>query len=195
MTDEERTGVRRMINQTIDRLQKASNGPGHMGSRYARLLQMLWRKAPKSSASTQKQNRQPTSISERLAAQQAQSQYPASSVSPISGYHPPPPQQMQQQYSPQPSSLASHHQLGIPSPELTYPPQPQANGSAAFSWLDLGATWNFATQNNSGSNSGSLGEMDLEDDHVMWDTGLSPFNMGLLTDYSVLEGDNPNLIF
>ena len=37
--------------------------------------------------------------------------------------------------------------------------------------------------------------MDMDDEHVLWDTGMSPFDMGLLTDYSVLEGDNPNLIF
>src|SRR5258708_7418187 len=46
MTEEERTGVRRMIDQTIARLQKASVGANHMGSRYARLIQLLWRKAP-----------------------------------------------------------------------------------------------------------------------------------------------------
>jgi hypothetical protein len=79
------------------------------------------------------------------------------------------------------------------SPNLNHGPPRQ--GSTTFSWLDLGATWNFATQNNSVSNAGSAGELDMEDDHVLWDTGVSPFDMGFLTDYSALEGDNPNLIF
>ncbi|KAH8587710.1 hypothetical protein B0O99DRAFT_526359 [Bisporella sp. PMI_857] len=43
MTNDERISVRRTVQSTIDRLHKAN----HMGSRYARLLQMLWRKAPK----------------------------------------------------------------------------------------------------------------------------------------------------
>ena len=59
-----------------------------------------------------------------------------------------------------------------------------------FSWLDLGATWNFATQNN---NSGSASSAEMDD--TSFDTGMSPFDMSLLTDYSLLEGDNPNLIF
>lgn len=61
-----------------------------------------------------------------------------------------------------------------------------------FSWLDLGATWNFATQNNSASvTSGSAGEID----DVMLENGMSPFDLSLVTDYSLLEGDNPSLIF
>ncbi len=61
--------------------------------------------------------------------------------------------------------------------------------SGTFSWLDLGATWNFATQNNTVPESSA----DLED--VMVDIDMVPFDMALLTDYSLLEGDNPNLIF
>jgi len=34
-----------MINETIERLQRASVGTQHLGSRYARLLKRLWRKA------------------------------------------------------------------------------------------------------------------------------------------------------
>jgi hypothetical protein len=47
MTADERVGIRRLINETIDRLQKASVGANDMGSRYSRLLQLLWRKPPK----------------------------------------------------------------------------------------------------------------------------------------------------
>ena len=90
------------------------------------------------------------------------------------------------------------------------------------SWLDLGATWNFATQN------GNTGDFDdvccvlsasyylnstvvlvpRDFGHVtafdnadlrfaiqmMADPGLSPFDM-MAADYTVLDGDNPNLIF
>ena len=94
----------------------------------------------------------------------------------------------------------SQHHLNIsPQHHNSYAPHPQnhvPNGTGtAFSWLDLGATWNFATQNNGSSNAGSGGEMDMDDDRVLWDTGMSPFDLGLMADYSVLEGDNPNLIF
>ncbi len=168
MTDEERTGVRRMINQTIERLQKASVGANHMGSRYARLLQLLWRKAPKrNDNSVQRDAQHPPSIDTRLHPSQAN----ASPSAPT----------MQQQFNPN----SPFNAMGMPG----VGGNGQMNPSGSFSWLDLGATWNFATQNNSVS--GSSGELD----DVMMDTGMSPFDMGLLTDYSLLEGDNPNLIF
>lgn len=40
MSEEERANVRQMISTTIDRLQNASMGSNHMGTRYARLLQV-----------------------------------------------------------------------------------------------------------------------------------------------------------
>ncbi len=64
-------------------------------------------------------------------------------------------------------------------------------GGTGFSWLDLGATWNFATQNGN-SSSGSTGDLQDEGPGI---SELSPFDMGLLTDYNMLDGDNPNLIF
>ena len=81
---------------------------------------------------------------------------------------------------------------GVMGMGMNPPSNGNGNGTAGtFSWLDLGATWNFATQNNSVSG-GSAGELD---DVMLNDTGMSPFDMGILTDYSLLEGDNPNLIF
>lgn len=72
-----------------------------------------------------------------------------------------------------------------------------------FSWLDLGATWNFATQNaGNTSSSGSAG--DIGDGEGSFggvggvggsEVEVSPYDMGILTDYSLLEGDGPNLIF
>lgn len=153
MTEEERTGVRRMIDQTISRLQKASMGANHMGSRYARLIKLLWRKAP-------------------IPADQRKV---SASIPPPMGSH------LKQQYT-DPSSLSpgfDPNQGNIGNMEFT--------PSGTFSWLDLGATWNFATQNNSITCSSP-------DDEVM-DTGMNLLDMRGMTDYSLLERDNPNLIF
>lgn len=83
--------------------------------------------------------------------------------------------------------------------------QPRQTGTGTFSWLDLGATWNFATQNNSASASQGGESVDLENGGIggigMDMDGMSPSNfnfgdIGLLSaDYSLLEGDNPNLLF
>jgi len=145
MTEDERTSVGNMINQTIDRLQKASVGPNHMGSRYAQLLHLLWRKAPKRvelRAQPQQQNLDP---------------------------------QLHQPSGFDPSQFSGSIQAmnGTSS---------QQNGT--FSWLDLGATWNYATQNGTG----------IELDDIMENPGLSPFDL-MTADYSLLEGNNPNLIF
>jgi hypothetical protein len=162
MTEEERVGVKRMISQTIERLQKASMGSNHMGSRYARLLQMLWRKAPKRT-DAREVHRQ--SIDMRM---QGLPQDPNNSGP--SNFDP------SQQFIGLNQGL-NQGQMGLAPP-------------GTFSWLDLGATWNFATQNNN-SASGSSAELD----DASFDTGMSPFDMSILTDYSLLEGDNPNLIF
>jgi hypothetical protein len=84
-------------------------------------------------------------------------------------------------------SLFPPHSLILTANVHCSPPFPQPNNTNnAFSWLDLGATWNFATQNNSLSG-GS--------DDAMIDPGLSPYDMSMLPDYSFLEGDNSNFIF
>ncbi|KUJ12183.1 uncharacterized protein LY89DRAFT_688641 [Mollisia scopiformis] len=155
MTEEERTGVRHLINQTIERLQRASVGANHMGSRYARLLQLLWRKAPKRSGAPPH-----ATIDSRLTNNTSA------------------PSEPQQTFD-----------------QVTYPMQSQNfnGGGGGFSWLDLGATWNFATQNNGGNTNSSSGSAGDVGDGLA--DGVSPFDMNLLTDYSLLEGDNPNLIF
>lgn len=161
MTDEERTGVRRMINQTIERLQKASVGANHMGSRYSRLIQLLWRKSPKAANHGDASQRQ--SIDTRLRGPENGDTGTSSNLT--SAYDP-------------------NAQFNMGMNNMARPNA--ANGT--FSWLDLDATWNFATQNNSVSG-GSAGEMD---DMMGVDTGMSPFDM---TDYRLLDGDNPNFIF
>ncbi|KAL1632757.1 hypothetical protein SLS58_011338 [Diplodia intermedia] len=42
---EEERGIRRMIDETIDRLQRSAVGMQHLGSRYSQLLKLLWEKA------------------------------------------------------------------------------------------------------------------------------------------------------
>jgi hypothetical protein len=168
MTEEERTFVRHMINQTIERLQKASMGANHMGSRYARLLQLLWRKPPKHN--NHRGSHRP-SIDARLK--------PPNPNDPPSSSSSSAPQN-QQPFDPS-SGFGNMGQMGVPP-----------GGGSGFSWLDLGATWNFATQNGNNSSSGSTGDLQDEGPGI---NELSPFDMSLLTDYSLLEGDNPNLIF
>jgi hypothetical protein len=173
MTEEERLGVRNMINQTIERLQKASVGANHMGSRYARLLQLLWRKPPKRNGRVGDLRHQ--SIDGRFNAPTAVNQNDNSQP---------------QNFDP------NNFNAGMGGMGGTSGMNPPLNGTGAgFSWLDLGATWNFATQNN-GGNSSSGSAVDSADDGMGLDaTGLSPFDLGMLTDYNLLEGDNPSLIF
>lgn len=47
MSDGERLEIQGLIETTIDRLEKSSLGAINMGSRYARLLKLLWRKKSK----------------------------------------------------------------------------------------------------------------------------------------------------
>lgn len=137
MTDEERTGIRHMISQTIEHLQKASVGANHMGSRYARLLQLLWRKPPQRSDLRETQHQQ--SIDSRVTAPQDHGQSgPQSNFDPTNV-----------------SGMGGMNNVSL-TPSVT------------FSWLDLSATWNFATQNNTVSGSPA----DLED--VMVDIDMSP---------------------
>lgn len=77
---------------------------------------------------------------------------------------------------------------------MPMPGNNQGQGGQGFSWLDLGATWNFATQNGIGDHSSSASTGDLQEE-VAGLGELSPFDMSLLTDYSLLEGEGGGLIF
>jgi hypothetical protein len=46
MTPIEETGVRELVVNTTERLKRASAGPDDIGSRYARLLELLWKPKP-----------------------------------------------------------------------------------------------------------------------------------------------------
>jgi hypothetical protein len=176
MTEEERTFVRHMITQTIERLQKASMGANHMGSRYARLLQLLWRKPPKHPSKGHNQRQSQSTIDSRL--NSSNNPNDASTAS-----------QNQQQFDP--SNPNNFQTMGGGA---GMPMAGNNQGGQGFSWLDLGATWNFATQNGIGDHSSSASTGDLQEE-VGGLGELSPFDMSLLTDYSLLEGEGSGLIF
>ena len=58
MSPEEKDGVRRMVIETVARLQRSSTSPNHVGAQYARLINLLWRRPPKQTneQSTKKHN-------------------------------------------------------------------------------------------------------------------------------------------
>ena len=63
MSTEERDGVRRMVIETVSRLQKSSTSPAHVGARYAKLINLLWRRPPKQgNAETTKANANGTDL-------------------------------------------------------------------------------------------------------------------------------------
>lgn len=163
-----------MITLTIERLQNASVGSNHMGSRYARLLQLLWRKPPqkKVDPSTTSSSKAPTQAM-NSGVNDAQNQ--SSNSNSNNSLH------LAQQYDPGAMNNGLINGGG---------------GGNGFSWLDLGAAWNFATTQNQGGSDGhgSAGEGEGEG-MGEGGQGLSPFDMSLLTDYSLLESDNPNFIF
>lgn len=192
MSAEERLAVRNTVSATIDRLQRNSMGPHHMGSRYARLLSLLWRK-----------HTLPDHGSISTSATQGTS----------STSHP-------HHHVQNPASVASRPH--VPSASMSTPPNhfsalhsaplPAPVTPVSFSWLDLGSTWNFATRKHDGG-VGSIGSAsslsgDLDDitfapthggghasmaSNDSFDTTLSTPLMTV--DYSVLDGNNPNFIF
>lgn len=175
MAEEERTGLRYMINQTIERLQKSSVGANNMGTRYSRLLQLLWRKAPKKNGTNT--NKSPClehGLPKPFEINSPRFGIPTTQPSPFEN---------------------TTYGTNVPIPNLgendfTGGPTP----TGTFSWLDLGATWSFATQNNTSVGSGSAGDFDM-DDQMVGDNRSNSFDMGLFTDYRLLNEDNPNLIF
>jgi hypothetical protein len=165
MAETERSDIRAMVNRIIDLLQKASTGSGDMGSRYSRLLQLLWYRPPKKSIHQEKIH--PQSINNLI--------IPTSSQPNII-----PSNQMYDQTSFNTINMPNAADGNIP------------NGST-FSWLDLSGAWSFATQNNSCS--GNTGDMTDVMGESGGSFSPYDVNMNLLTDYRLLNDDNANLIF
>jgi hypothetical protein len=167
MSENERSEIRYMSDRIIDLLQKSSAGSNDMGSRYSRLLQLLWGRPPKKTQPRDKVH--PQSIDNLLIPVNNQPNMVSNN----------------QVYEPM-----SYNGLNMPgSGEINAP-----NTGTAFSWLDLGAAWSFATQNTSHSqSSGEMGDMMGE----VGSSGFSPYdvNVNLLTDYRLLNDDSTSLIF
>ena len=53
MSSEEKDGVRRMVVETVTRLQKSSTSTAHVGARYAKLINLLWKRPPKQNDDSQ----------------------------------------------------------------------------------------------------------------------------------------------
>lgn len=62
MNAQEEQAVRHLINLTTDRLHRASAGPDDIGSRYARLLELLWKPKSSSSSSNHEPQRKDESV-------------------------------------------------------------------------------------------------------------------------------------
>ena len=170
MAETERSDIRAMVNRIIDLLQKASTGSGDMGSRYSRLLQLLWCRPPKKSIHREKVHPQsinnliiPTSNQPNMMSNnQLYDQTSFNTLvcqTPVTGMY-----QMEQL---SPGLILVQH--GHSPPRTIVVPGVRENG-------DMG---------------------DMGD--VMGEPGasFSPYdvNMNLLTDYRLLNDDNTNLIF
>lgn len=178
MAEEERAGLRHMITSTMDRLQKSSIGANNMGTRYSRLLQLLWRKTPKKHNTTNNPSSslepgQPRSHSQQIA-NGNNTQFGTATT------QPPPFENTSPYATDMTMPSLGDNEFGV-------------GPSGTFSWLDLGAAWSFATQNNTVSviSGGSSNDLDLNSG----DGRRSSFDIGLLADYSLLNENNPNLIF
>lgn len=148
MTDEDWIVLCGLVNETIGRLQKASAGANHMGSRYARLLDLLWRKAP-------------------MYTNHWKGPLPNCTDSPFDQLY----------TGPLPNVNAYQENIG----NFEFTP------GGTFNWLDLDATWNFATQNCSiGAN--------LADTETMEGGVTFTDAKEMVTDYLRLVRDGPNLM-
>lgn len=136
MSPKEEIEVRELVSRTTETLHRASAGPDDMGSRYARLLELLWK--PRSSgsvASSESRRRNDLSIAS-LASSNGNTTIPpvggAGGVTGVGGLaHQP------QQHSPQ----HHHHQQALHQRRQSTHFDP-AND---FSWLDLGAVGDYVS--------------------------------------------------
>nr|POF13477.1 gluconolactonase [Quercus suber] len=128
MGGDTRGSIKRLILDTIDKLQRASACPNDIGDRYSRLVKLLWRKSPGRGSIAEGANIHRASIS---------AQRPAGGPGNVDG-----------------------------APELQEQPVGEIEEGPSintFSWLDLPAVGEFATQNNANSMSGSM-DIDRFDD-------------------------------
>ena len=65
MSAEEKDGVRRMVVETVTRLQKSSTSTAHVGARYAKLISLLWKRPPKQNDESQVKGQDGSSLGSR----------------------------------------------------------------------------------------------------------------------------------
>jgi hypothetical protein len=168
MSEDERSDIRHLVIRIIDLLRKSSTTGSDMGSRYARLLQLLWNRPTKRAQTQPPQKIRPQSIDHLLIQPpDQQNMVPEGHVYDPNSYN----------------ALQIANADGVP---------PSGN---TFSWLDLGAAFSFATQNNTlAQTAGELPDMSMGDSSS---SGFSPYdlNMNMLTDYRLLNDENATLIF
>ncbi|QSZ32066.1 hypothetical protein DSL72_001635 [Monilinia vaccinii-corymbosi] len=133
MSDEEREDVRRLITKMIERLEKASTGESHIGTKYSRLLQLLWRSAPKKANRTN-QARKHSTFTIKHPSQFQDGNPKRSTTDPTPASHP-------FTTSLNNSTFSPH------DPPLAVPALPSNN---QFSWLNLDEVYMFARNNNEG---------------------------------------------
>jgi hypothetical protein len=142
MSPKEEIEVRELVSRTTETLHRASAGPDDMGSRYARLLELLWK--PRSSgsvASSESRRRNELSIAS-LANSNNTTMSPGGGVAAggVSGVGGGAPHQRQQHSSQQ----HQHHQT---QPQQAHQHQQSTHFDPAndFSWLDLGAVGDYVS--------------------------------------------------
>lgn len=189
MLPTERASIRALVGATIDRLNETSTSANHMGSRYSRLLQLLWRKSPRAAgAKDGPAPHDPLQPTPHTAAPLFQLPGPDGGNGNASDL----------------AAATAHFAASYAAapPELDAAAAAAAAGSGGggntFSWLDLDGAWNFAMAN---QGAGGMGEMDDGGWGGMGEAGgagLSPFEMelgGFGVDWNLLNEDDPGLIF
>ena len=138
MSPKEEIEVRELVSRTTETLHRASAGPDDMGSRYARLLELLWK--PRSSgsvASSESRRRNELSIASLANSNNNNTMSPVGGAGGVSGAGGAPHQH--QQHSPQ--QHHNHHQQAVHQHQQSTHFDP-AND---FSWLDLGAVGDYVS--------------------------------------------------
>lgn len=202
-----------MISTTIDRLRQSSIGANQMGTRYSKLLDLLWKKAPpkppSNPAPTYRQHQQPQAhythtqhqnpnIDHRLLNDPSnltsKPQQPRHLNSPTAGTNPllsTPPMPYDPSLNYPPMTTANAFMI----PDHTIPDATNINNT--FSWLDLPGAYGFATQNL--GNSGEEAELSSANGSLSgggggggWGGGM---NLGVVGDFRGLEENVEGLIF
>jgi hypothetical protein len=157
-----------MINETIDRLQRASVGTHHLGSRYALLLTRLWRKGD------------PSDLNSRSPTPGGHNHNHNNSLNAILAQN---------------DHSANQHMQGYPDAQVMMPPplapSAQAPMACDFNWLDLDAVGQFAAMDD------NVFAMDaMQDVEAMWyGFGIESPDFGFTEETDALDATGGHLFF